>query len=370
MGRNRYDLFGRDRDTNKVKLISLSDYDIYGFGTDVRRINNSLDAIDFMTLNFRNEGDLVNYLVDTGSLDNYNTEVFIVSRNGDNITYLENVYSNSELSSELKKASEEKLKGLPKSFSNDTILDRFAFMMINDRRFRRFIESKYHKVYSKYVDYFRGCYNMSDAYNIKYSNSGWARDSYPLLRNIVETINRYEKLKKYGGDIYNLALDYEVDLNSVRNMNKDEISIYTDKGYEEGQLNLFLDNNEEENKLNSIMNFIHQLDSDSFVIEDDEVVFNKEKFDISYFEYEKLNNLDKRLMRLIYVFLITKKFNEVDGYSEQSNNNVTITAIRNINKLLSEDEKMLNKAYAFCLQYSRLTDKKIDSKIYKKVKGE
>ena len=369
MGKNRYNLFGRDKDTNEVKLIPLSDYDIYKFGTDVRRKDNNLEAIDYMTLIYNNQEELVYYLVSTGRLDNYNTELFIVSRNGNNINYLENVYSNFELASELTRVSEEKLKGLPNSYSNDAILDRFAFMMINDREFRKFIESRYHKVYSKYVDYFYGCYNTSDAYNVKYNNSVWARGSYPLLRNIVEAINRYEKIKDRSNNIVDSALYYEIGLSSLRDKSAGDISIYTDKGCGEGQLSLFM-NNEESNKAFEVADFLYQIDTDSFILENDKIIFNKDKFDCSDMELRQLNNLDSRLLRLLYLFLITKKFNEIDGYSELTVNNITTTVIANIQKLLTENENLLNRAHAFCLLYSRLSNHKINSKIYQKVKGE
>lgn len=369
MAKNRYYLFARDKDTNKVKPISISDYDIYGFGTDIRKVNNSLEAIDSMTINFDNQEELVYYLVSTGRLDNYNTDLFIVSRNQDNIVFLENIYSKYKFSNDLKRVSEDKLKGLC-SFSGDNILDRFAFMMINDQRFRRFIESKFHRVYSKYIEYLNGCYDISSANKIKYNDLSWARKSYPLLRNIVEAISRYDKLKEKSGSISNLALNHEVELNSLRNISKDEISIYTDKGYEEGQLNLFINDKEENDRVNVVTDFLCQLDSDSFYLDERQVHFNKDKFDCSRMEYKQLDNLDKRLMRLLYLFTVTKRFNEFDGYTELSNNNVTLETLKNINKLLLEDENMLNMAYAFCLLYSRLSDKKIDSKIYKKVRGE
>lgn len=368
MSKNRYYLFGRDKDTNNVKVIGLSDYDVYSFGNDYRRLDNYLEAIDYMTLGFDSQEDLVYYLVNTGRLDNYNTDLFIVCRNGDKIHYLENVYAGYDDAKELRSVGEEKLKGLPINYSNYKILDDFAYKMINDRTFYRFIESKYHNVYLKYIDYFKNCNNLGAAYQIKFKDASWAVKSYSLIRNIVEAMNRYEKLKTIGGSISNVAFDYQVDLNSVRDMNKEDISIYTDKGYGAGQLNLFIQDSEDD-KLSTVRDFLYKLDSDSFVVEDDKVVFNRDKFDLSYIDYKHLNNLDERLMRLLYIYLVTKKFNEADGYTEQTNNNITVEAVKNINKLL-EDEIILNKAYAFCLLYSRLSNKKIDNKIYQKVKGE
>lgn len=369
MGKNRYFLLGRDKDTNNVKTIGLSDFDIYSFGTGIRKLDNSLESIDYMTLGYSSQEELVHYLVSTGRLDNYNTDLFIVCRNGDKIYYLENIYADSIEAKELRRYSEEKLKGLPCYFSNYKILDDFAYRMINDRRFYRFIESKCHNVYLKYINYFKNCNNLGDAYQIKNKDSSWALNSYPLIRNIVEAMDRYEKIKNIGGSISDVALEYQVDLNSVRDMSKEDISIYTEKGYGEGQLNLFLDN-EESNKPLEVIDFLSQLDTDSFVLEKDKVLFNRDKFNCSDLEYKQLNNLDSRLLRLIYMLLVTKRFNEVDGYSELTNNNITKSIVNNIQSLFSESDILLNKAYAFCQLYGRLSDKKIDSKIYKKVKGE
>ena len=368
MGKNRYFLLGRDKDNNKIKTISLSDNEVFNSGDTTRKVDNSLEKIDYFTLYFKNQDDLIIHLVNTGKLDNYNTEVFIACRNGDSISYLENVYSSSVMSNELKKFSLEKAKDMQSSFSNDEILDRFAFMMVNDGSFRRFIEYKYHKVYSKYIDYFRGCYTTDDAYKVKFRDTGWARNSYPLIRNIVEAMNRFEIIKEKGEAMSKSAFEYEVDLNARRNVGLDEISIYTEKGYGEGQLNLFID--DEEINSSEVTNFLYQIDTDSFVLDNDEVVFNKEKFNCSDIEYRELNNLDVRVLRLIYLFLTTKKFNKGNHYDELSLYNVQSSILFNIQKLLDKNKNVLNNVYAFCQLYGRLSDKKIDSKIYKKVKGE
>ena len=360
MSKNRYYLFGRDRDNNKVKAISLSEYDIYGSGNDIKVLDNSLEAIDYMTLRYRNQDELIDYLVSTGGIDNYNTEFFIVSRNSKGINYLENIYSNSVLFRELKKVALWKLKNFPVGFANDEILDRFASMMINDEEFRKFIFSRYHKVYSKYIEQFIYCDKLDTAKNIKYRNTGWARESYPLLRNIVEAINRYNYLKNNGNFITS-ALYYEVDSNSVRDMSIGDISIYTDKGYSEGQLNLFLEDNKPD-KVMTVSDSISKFDFDSFILNDDKIiVFNRDKFKCSDVDYRRLNNLDQSLLRLIYMYLTTKNFCEEDGCKELTSN-----ILCNINKLLSEDENVLNRAYAFCLLYSRLSDNKNNSKTYKK----
>ena len=369
MGKNRYFLLGRDKDNNKIKTISLSDTEVFNSGDTTRKVDNSLEKIDYFTLYFKNQDDLIIHLVNTGKLDNYNTELFIVCRNGDKISYLENLYSSSVMSRELKNVSLEKSKNMQSSFSNDEILDRFAFMMTNDRSFRRFIEYKYHKVYSKYIDYFSGCYTTDDAYKIKFRDTGWARNSYPLIRNIVEAMNRFEMLKRISGNLSNAAFEYEVDLNSRRNICLDEISIYTEKGYGEGQLNLFIEKDEEINS-SEVANFIYQIDTDSFVLDNNKVVFNRKKFNCSDTEYRELNNLDVRVLRLIYLFLTTKRFIKNDHYDELTLYNVQSSILSNIQKLLDQHKNVLNNVYAFCQLYGRLSDKKIDSKIYKKVKGE
>ena len=369
MAKNRYYLFGRDRDDNKVKAISLSEYDIYGSGNDIKVLDNSLEAIDYMTLRYRNQEELIDYLVSTGRIDNYNTELFIVSRNSKNINYLENIYSNSVFFRDLKKVTLWKLKHFPVGFANDEILDRFSSMMINDEEFRRFIFSKYHKVYTRYIEQFVDCDNIDTAKNIKYRNTGWARESYPLLRNIVEAINRYNYFKDKG-DLITSALYYEVDSNSVRNMSVGDISIYTDKGYGEGQLNLFIENSEPD-KIMIVSDSISRLDSDSFLIdEDNKIIFNRNKFKCSDVDYRRLNGLDQKLLRLIYMYLTTKRFCDEDGCKESTNNDTSDNIFGNINKLLSEDENILNRAYAFCLLYNRINDNKKNIKRYAKKKDD
>ena len=360
MSKNRYYLFYRDIDKNVVGLIPLSDLDVYGYGDNYKVGDNSLDKIDFYTMNFDNKKELIGHLVDIGVIDNYNSDLFIVSRNGDKISFLENIYYNDELARDLKFTIGEKIK--KGSFTNmfDSILDTFAYMMTNDRRFREFIESKYHRVYSKYVDYFNNCFYTNDAYKIKYKDSSWARSSYSLARNIIEVINRYNNIKDKKGNISDNALEYDEVLNHMREKNSGDISFYTDKNYALGQLDLFGYSNDlfENDKYSYVMEYINKIGVDSFVIENGDVILNNTKYNKDNDNLVLFNSYDSTFKRNIYLYSVYNAFSDDYFYKD------LLSSVKdNISNSLKNNELLLNRFYAFCISHEKYVKTNSNNKI-------
>lgn len=372
MSKNRYYLFARDKDTNLVRLIPLSNNDIFFDGNINQRTSLSLEEIDHMTMNFSSEDILKMHLVNTNRLDNYNSELFIVSRNGDNIKYLENVYKDQALSNELRMVTEEKLVSENDFGNRIIILSRFVFLLTTNKIFRDFIYTKYHNIYTKFIDYFKDSYNYNEAYEKIYSDSFWAKDSYILLRNIVEAKNRFFSLGEYTKK---KAKEYVESRELQRNRSLGDIYRLTDKNYVDGQLSLFVDNpndlsneEKEKEKMEYLKSFIDELDYDSFVYDKLGVKFNKEKFNCTEEEYKQLDNLDHKFKNALYIYLkYNELFNDYKDYKEGISNFKSI-----IINTLENNEILRNRFYAFSLLYKKISSETYhiigDKQVYRKKK--
>ena len=74
---NSYYLFVRDRNSDDLVLIPLSEYEIYGKGSMFNTIGKSLKDIDFFTTNFSSSTKLVEYLRKKRAL-NLLMEIFLL----------------------------------------------------------------------------------------------------------------------------------------------------------------------------------------------------------------------------------------------------------------------------------------------------
>ena len=359
MEKNRYFLFGRDKGTNKVRLIPLSDFDIYGKGSQEKRNENFLEAIDHMTLNHQTEEGTVGYLVNRNRLDNYNSELFIVCRNGNNINFFECIYNGSRHSYLLRKVTEQRLiEGTWDDGEKYRILDKFAYLMVKNSKFYDFIKSKYHNVYSKYVDYFNFGFTYKQASDVIFNDSCWAKDSYPLIRNIVEAITRFYSLKS---DVVSSAFEYVEKHNLPREKSLGDIMLYTDKEYSEEQLSLF-NNDDKAEKMSLIMDFMEKMDYKIFNFELGEVSVNTNNIECSDIHKRLLSSLNITLMRKLYLYVIYKAYSERDSLYKSE---VDIIAAEII-ALLESNDVIFNQFYAFCLLYLRINSYEYKKQYVKK----
>lgn len=350
MGRNRYYLCARNLETNEIKTIGLSEYDIYGKGDTSDVFSNALEDIDYFTLDYSDASHIVMFLVDQGKLDSYDNELFIVSRKGEKYVFLENVYCFYDLSFHLKRLIEER-KGMIEGyhFDNDKILDEFISRMRNDYRFRDFIKTKNHNIYNKFVDYFTDFDDSEELHQIKFRDSGWARLSYPLLRNIIEAMNRYDCIN-LADKVSEGSIHYQNILEKKRYSQHDDIMRKTDKEYDENQLSLF-DSNDKTGTID-IEEFIDSLDLDTFDFDLDErkVMVNEKKFDCLKIEIEKLNCLNDKIKRLLYELSMYKLLHDDDiEYID-----LIKETKKKIIKLIDDDPLIYNNFSAFIKQYNKL----------------
>ena len=360
MPKNRYYLLARNRSTNKITKISLSDYDIYNEGSNIPKKYNSLEEIDLFTMSLYRIGDILMYLVNTNKLDNYDNELFIVKRGKNDFNYLEIIKKEERLTHELNKLATSKDKSI--NYSNETIINNFIVRFMTDNKFRNFIESKYHNIYIKFVDYYSNCHNPNLMYQQKYKDGGWSLKSYTLLRNIVEAINRYD-LFPNKKDIKQEAFEYQNYLLDGRKDCSEEIMFYTAPEYSDGQLSIF-NQEKEPDKLSELDTFIDNLPTNTFELrynaDENEYIpgLNKSIFYCTDTEKELLSNLDSELIYRLYEFLINKEWDldSVEEYQENLKNSKTA-----VMEIITKDENQMNRLYAFSQLYNKL---KAKDKIY------
>ena len=319
----RYYLVIRDKANNDYNIINISDRN----GHNNRA--NRLEVIDDLTMHYRNSNEFINDLLEQRYINNGNVDIFIVSPNskGNELSYLELVYnSHSKRDEKLNNIIEAALdKDLTKEEDNiKYLLDRFADLMYYDEEFNNIVLFKYSNVANKYINYFKNRKGTKPFYQAKFKDGEWALHSYPLIRNIVDIIDRYDSYKRSTSEVFEENLDYykrvtpgrrkisKVLLNDIYNnyfsANKDErlnlkndLLLKTDKNYIEGQMSFdeymndleFEDGKKDtyvdmETKLAVVMDVFNKLPRKVFsMLEDGSVIFNTNMFLVYENEKEK-----------------------------------------------------------------------------------
>lgn len=202
--KNRYYLVIRDIFTNQFEIIDHF---------------NTLEEIDLYTISFPNKYELYEDLKNNNTIHDIgsNIDPFIVCRGKDysiyEVLYYKNreikEIANSSLTSHLEE--EEKVK---------VLVNRFCSRMKQDQVFYNKVILGETSIYPKFVNYFLDTRFISN-YSSKYKDGGWVFKSYPLLRNIEESMNPTISNKKN------------------RELLKDKLLMMTSKNYNKEQYLLF-----------------------------------------------------------------------------------------------------------------------------------
>ena len=231
---NKYALIAKDNNSTDYKFISFDDEKI-----------TKLEKIDLYTMYFENKDALVNQLFDNGQIKDTNVDLFIVcsKKNGKEITFMEPLYygTNYLLIRHLLDTIPQFLK---KNVDNkkcfDQILRQFESKIINNSNFYDMVIWNKTNLYGKFCDYIKQSRKMPGFMEkIKHNDGGWIYDSYPLIRNMVEAINRYDNISKQTRDVFNK--NNEIYYENKKNREKIIPSLKEkfEDGYIVGQISLF-----------------------------------------------------------------------------------------------------------------------------------
>ena len=405
----RYYLVIRDKTSNDYNIINICDRN----GQSNKA--NRLEVIDDLTTHYRDSNEFIGDLLEQGYINNQNVDLFIVSPNNKSkdLDVFELVYnSHNKRDEKLVKIIDSQLeKNISKEEDNvKYILDRFADLMCYDDEFNNIVDFGYSNVSKKYINYFKNKRGSKPFYQAKFKDGEWALHFYPLIRNIVDIINRYDAYKRINNEIFEQNLDYykrttpgrrKITKNLLNDLydnyfsvNKDErmelksdLLLKTDKNYIEGQLSFgdylrdleFEDGIEEtitdiDTKITVVMDVFKNLPRKVFSqLENNRIIFNTNMF-LTY-ENEKdreilskllpsdlLKDLENYTVNLSRLRLYTSRIYDTDSLANEVNHYETKIYNRLLNNL-SE----LNDAYSWCMLYNRCMEDDIN---YRKKLGE
>ena len=162
-----------------------------------RHFIHKLEEIDLFTMNYYNSESLTNDLVRKKIISGNNYDYFIAGRKeieGESyIEFLGVLFSDAK-NYHLDRIAKSYVENNESTTQNyrDGILDSFSLKIGTDNDYYEKSIFECYNIYPKYLQYFHNK-RYSVIYEAKYKNGGWARKSYKLSRNIVESFIRYEK---------------------------------------------------------------------------------------------------------------------------------------------------------------------------------
>ena len=335
MSKNEYYLVARNRRGKDFKIVELD---------GIEGNNKSLATIDLYTTSFQTEAEFIMELYDKRIIDQFDVDIFIAKRSNHDLSFLEAIYrkDNSFVERLRSVARAKQQEKIYLEVANvDNILDAFCRRVYFDDDFSDMITCELTDIYKKFSDYFkRNFVSLQAMYGLKYLDGSWARKSYPLIRNIVESFTRYGKLYK---DRFHHFVDedsfYDYN-NRERKKISDKLLRETERDFFPGQLSLFdyCDMQEEtgEDKIAEVLDMIQKLPREAIRKENEDIVFNDKVF--VYYENplyrERLITFFNPIGRILYHYL----------YDGDEN-------LKEIGKQLNENSVFLNAMYPFCKLY-------------------
>ena len=394
---SKYYLVAKSKTSDKFEIIKIKGNEIYSDESDLLERCFNLERIDLFTSRFNNEESLKGYLKNNGrvSLDDY--DVFVVSRNGKNIKFLNCIYnfgSRAELLRNIMIQSDQnKLNANSKLVSS--LLDDFIKNMYTKDNYYNFVVYGFTDIYKKFIDYVKARnVGLNELLGAKYKDGRWAMTSYNLHRSIVDsyqTYNRHYKDRDMFTSIANSQRKDRLNRESII----PELLIQTDKDYVDGQISLFDLPIEEEtiveektvtpvsskpvkkvastvshdDMLVEVMTYLDKFPRGMFI--GDDLHFNERIF--PGFDVSGLNKISVRLKRAVNGYTVNKyhldRAYEYGGSTRELS--IDLAADKKDILRLLESDTILSKFYNFCHLYDKIKEEyeskvKGDNKVYGK----
>ena len=357
MAKNRYFLVSRDLKINEVKCIP------FRINNGDELIENDLNDIDLFTTKFKDKSELVVYLHNNGIINSYDSDIFIVSRNGDCINTMECIYGRGYFNHELQNIALSKKNNIDDVKDICYIFDEFSRKMFFEDDFYTFITYGFTDIYPKFIDYYKECRDLDEAFNCKLRDGSWAMKSYHLIHNIVSA---YAAYRKRNSKLFDGAMDREK-LYKDRCDVFDDIRNLTERGYVDGQFSLFGEKYEV-NKKEYVLSSLNNLRIEAF-IEDNGTIFNSDFFNIyegEAFKRELTSILDSdSLGCLLNYAKDLKLFRSSQDYALSDFKLRLEKDKLLLSRALDVNCDFLNRVYSFFLLYNKcMRDNGMDSGEY------
>lgn len=346
---NVYYLIGRDRKTNEFDVINVGG-----------KRGCSLEDIDLFTTDFACPEEISKKFG-----RDIDTDYFIAFQkrmgNKKEIKTYEVLYSDNDMIKEIAKNSKEKhiSDSSPKI---DRILDFFAGQIDRKPVLRERVITGHTNVYEQYAKYFRfSHYRVSSS--IKHNDGGWARSSYSLIRNVLDTLGR--------DTISYLNLSDQMH----RELLSKDLFRVTDPGYDPNQYSLFdmfPIEDDSDDKIFEVLGTFEGLDRGVITCEGDTPMFFSGTFD--NYEGNDLeilqSSLDTNLISKLQMLLMHRDYLDNSPYPfGESYVSLVERDQRDIVNLLKNDSTVLNNAVEWCHIYKKYDNKVLgdsDGRSYQK----
>ncbi|MBQ8193535.1 MAG: hypothetical protein IJZ46_05645, partial [Bacilli bacterium] len=193
---SKYYLVAKSKTSDKFEIVKIKGNEIYSEESDMLERCFNLERIDLFTSRFKNEESLKGYLKNNGrvNLDDY--DLFIVSRNGQKIKFLNCLYNFGTrvelLRSIMKDSDQNKLTANSKTVSS--LLDDFIKNMFTMDNYYNFVVYGFTDIYKKFIDYVKARnVSLNELLGAKYKDGRWAMTSYNLHRSIIDSYQTYNR---------------------------------------------------------------------------------------------------------------------------------------------------------------------------------
>ena len=354
-------LVARNKKDNSFKIIGIKE-SWYKNGGDDQNVcyKNTLPSIDLVTTRFLSREDMQKRLIDKGYIVEGEYDFFIASKTKSGsvnpVKFQEVIYrpeANERMAEFRTVAAASHTSRMNEV--NDKVLRIFNKLLTKTFHrpdFHHMIQNGYTGLPKKLVDALAGVRDCKEVpYSLKYKER-WAVESYPVIRNIIEALNRYDLLIENDKNIVNANIGYFNENVRGRRSLMHDLDIILDKQFTPGQLNLLGDNTEdvwavlgselpkedvvapvtevkkpkykfpvfEDNgkvDINNIMRFVLKLPLEVFKYENNQLTFNFDVFDYELDDgtKKKLNSLlTSHLRGYIRLYLFHKRrYDELNG---------------------------------------------------------
>ena len=349
---NQYYLIARERLTNEFSVIPVNG-----------KRGLSLEEIDLYTTKFDGEEDLASKLRKTGIISYEMPDFYIASqgKKGKSLNTQEILYKKQSVVREI--ADNSRNHEIQKSEALiDSILDSFGDKMRRSPLLYEQVVEGRTNVYEKYAHYFLFTYQKPST--IKYRDGGWARTSYPLVRNVVEAVSRSNmKYSRLSDQMY-------------RGLLNDKVLEVTDPDYDPNQLSFFHELLQDidvvdEDKLLNVMGTFEKLPASTVLMSDHDVFFNPSTFEgYSEGDLEKLETyLPKEIRLYLRLFLIQRDMLGVSPITNGSSERKIVKAQKDMIEIFRSHPDILDRANEWCQLYDSYKEKTLgDSLEYQKKK--
>ena len=396
-----YLLVARNKKDNTFKVIGIKEswYNANAKEGDFS-FKNTLASIDLVTSRFASREEMQKRLIDRGYLEVGEYDFFIASKakstSSNSVKFHEVIYrpEKNERMAEFREVAGAKCAGdLGKT--NEKVLRIFNKLLTKAYHrgdFYYMIQNGYTGLPKKLVDALAGLRESSSVpYSLKYQER-WALESYSVIRNIIESLNRFDYITANYNNMVQGNIEYFNENIRGRKALMNRLDKILDKDFSVGQISMFDDGLEdvfaipkenvveevkeevkpkriypvmgavtEQNKLSSVVNFLAKLPLESFKYVDNKLTFN---FDV--FDYELDDSTKKKLNSLLtgnlrnsvraYLFHKSKleEAKKVDyyGHGQFILQEDMAAEMNDVKKMLSKSDARLNRVYEWCRIYS------------------